>query len=154
MPFAPVPTYEPRYVLNFDLFQIDSMLLAHTNKINYEHQLTFSTLPYPIRPFSFSSFFDVLPSTLAFVSLGDWGCGPTNCDQKPDPMHQSAGDTQLMVSNNMAKSAQVAVCFCVCVRMCVCVCVCACVCVCVFVCVSHSFRVRDDATIPVLIDLI
>ena len=45
-------------------------------------------------------------STLAFLSLGDWGCGATNCDKKPDPDHQSAGDTQLMVSRNMAKSAE------------------------------------------------
>lgn len=46
-----------------------------------------------------------LDSTLAFVSLGDWGCGAHNCASKPDPMHQSAGDTQLAVSNHMAESA-------------------------------------------------
>ena len=44
-------------------------------------------------------------STLAFVSLGDWGCGAHNCESKLDPMHQTAGDTQLAVSNHMAESA-------------------------------------------------
>ena len=43
-------------------------------------------------------------STLAFVSLGDWGCGATNCDTKTK--HNHAGETQAMVSRHMSKSAE------------------------------------------------
>ena len=45
-------------------------------------------------------------STLSFVSVGDWGCGATNCDTKPDPNHQSAGEQQAMVSRLMDSAAE------------------------------------------------